>query len=287
MANQMIRATMNREDWLETLVECKDNVKKRIAPLLKKLDRPQPDLGVGAGGDPIKKVDLAAEKAIVETLTARGISFTLVSEESGVLEHGKNPQECYVTADPIDGTTNLERRIPFYATSIAVSDKPLLKSLHAALVADLFHDTTYTCRRGKGSLRDGRRIRPSHNTSLADAVIGIDLNSYKVDAIAPKLTELIKKTKHLRHFGANALELCYVADGTSDAFVDIRGKLRTTDAAAAVLILKEAGALVTAPNGAPLDAKLDPKRKVEFVASANAEMHRKILSLLNPAKEKE
>jgi myo-inositol-1(or 4)-monophosphatase len=283
----MVRATMNRDDWPETLEECKNNVRKRIAPLLKTLNTPQPDLGVGAGGDPIKKADLAAEKAIIETLTARGICFTLVSEESGVMEHGKNPQECYVTVDPIDGTTNLLRRIPFYATSIAVSDKPLLKTVHTALVADLFHDTTYTCQRGKGSYRDGRRIKPSHNTSLQDAVIGIDLNSYKADAIAPRLTGLIKKTKHLRHFGANALELCYVADGTTDAFIDIRGKLRTTDAAAAVLILKEAGALVTAPNGKPMDAKLDPTRKVEFVASANAEMHRKILALLNPRKEKE
>jgi myo-inositol-1(or 4)-monophosphatase len=111
-------------------------------------------------------------------------------------------------------------------------------------------------------------------------VIGIDLNTYKIRKLAPLLTGLIEKTKHLRHLGANALELCYVADGTIDAFLDIRGKLRTTDMAAAWLIIQEAGAKITTPKGKPLDLMLDPQQKVEFVASANQEMHRTILNLL-------
>jgi myo-inositol-1(or 4)-monophosphatase len=278
---------MRQYNWPQLLVQCKNRIREQIAPLLKTLDEPQPDLGIGAGGDPIKKIDLAAENAIVGTLTGRGISFTLISEESGVREHGENPQECYVTADPIDGTTNLMRGLPFYATSIAVSEKPFLEDVHSALVADLFHDVTYTAQNGKGSCRDGENISPSDNVSLEDAVIGMDLNSYKVDRIAPRLTGLIKKTKHIRHFGANALELCYVADGSTDAFIDIRGKLRTTDVAAACLIVKEAGAILTTSNGKPLGAKLDPGQKVEFIAAANAEMHRRILDLVKPEKEKE
>jgi myo-inositol-1(or 4)-monophosphatase len=75
--------------------------------------------------------------------------------------------------------------------------------------------------------------------------------------------------------------MCYVADGTTDAFIDIRGKLRTTDMAAAWLIIEEAGALITTPEGLPLNVKLDPRQKVEFVAAANNEIHKKILDLLN------
>ena len=276
---------MRRYDWSEILVRCKNMVQEQIAPLLEKLDEPQPDLGIGAGGDPIKKIDLTAENAIVDTLTGRGVSFTLISEESGVRQYGENPQECCVTVDPIDGTTNLMRSLPFYATSMAVSEKPFLDDVHSALVADLFHDVTYTAQKGKGSCRDDEKISPSRNVSLEDAVVGMDLNSYKVDKIAPRLTGLIKKTKHIRHFGANALELCYVADGSTDAFIDIRGKLRTTDVAAACLIVKEAGAILKRPNGSPLDAKLDPGQKVEFIAAANAEMHRRILGLVKPEKE--
>jgi len=271
-------------DWLPILIECKNSIQKRITPLLKTAQKKQPSLGIGAGGDPIKRIDLVAEKAIVETLVRRGISFTLISEESGVVKYGENPEENYVTVDPIDGTTNLTRGIPFYATSIAVSTKPELSTVHSALVADLFHGITYTAKKGNGAKRNGQKITPSKQTSLEEAVIGIDLNTYKAREVAPSLISLIERTKHIRHLGANALELCYVADGTTEAFIDIRGKLRATDTAAAWLIIKEAGALIITLDGKPLKAKLDPREKLTFVASANRQIHRKILSLMKGLK---
>ena len=250
----------SQTDWLTILINCKENVKTRIRPHLKTLNEPQPDLGKGAGGDLMKPVDLAAEKAIVEVLQQSGISFTLISEESGVKEFGETPKQYYVTVDPIDGTTNLVHGLPFYASSIAISAKPALSTVFAALVTDLSHDTTYTALKGKGAYRNGEKIASSMHDYLDDAMIGLDLNSYKVKEIAPQLTDLIQKTGHIRHFGANALELCYVADGTTDAFVDIRGRLRTTDLAAAFLIVHEAGGAVTTPTGEALDAKLDPNK---------------------------
>jgi myo-inositol-1(or 4)-monophosphatase len=272
----------SQTDWVTILINCKENVKKRIHPHLKNLNEPQPNLGKGAGGDLMKPVDLAAEKAIVETLQQSGVSFTLISEESGVEEFGETPQQHYVTVDPIDGTTNLVHGIPFYATSIAISTKPALSEVFAALVTDLAHDTTYTALKGKGAYRNGEKIRSSTRGSLDDAMIGLDLNSDKVKEIAPQLTDLIQKTRHTRHFGANALELCYVADGTTDAFVDIRGRLRTTDLAAAFLIVQEAEGSVTTPTGEALDAKLDPKQTVKFVASGNTQIQKTILSLVKP-----
>ena len=272
----------NQNDWLRILVHCKENVKERIRPHLTTLREPQPDLGKGAGGDPMKPVDLVAEKAIIEVLQQSGNSFTLISEESGVKEFGKNPAQCYVTVDPIDGTTNLVRGLPFYASSIAVSTKPVLSAVFAALVTDLVHGVTYTALEGKGAYRDCEKITPSACASLDNAVVGLDLNSYKVKEIAPQLTDLIQKTKHIRHFGANALELCYVADGTTDAFIDIRGKLRTTDLAAAFLIVKEAGGTVTTPTGEALDVKLDPQQKIKFIASGNTKIHKTLLSLVKP-----
>jgi len=254
--------------------------------LLKTLKQPQPDLGIGAGGDPIKQIDLAAENAIINTLREYGISFTLISEESGIREYGRKPRENYITADPIDGTTNLTRGIPFYATSIAISTKPTLNTVHASLVADLFHDIAYIAQKNKGAYRNNQKIAPSKTTSLEEAVIGVDLNTYKVSQVAPRLTSLIQRTSHIRHLGANALELCYVADGTTDAFIDIRGKLRATDTAAAWLIIKESGAKITTPDGKPLNVKLDPKQKVTFIAAANQKIHKTILNLLKAEKEK-
>lgn len=266
-------------NWLQILMQCKDKVQKQIAPLLKELNQPQPNLGIGAGGDPIKQIDLTAENAIINTLKSHKISFTLISEESGIKKYGKTATDCFITTDPIDGTTNLTRGIPFYATSIAVSTKPKLDAIQAALVADLHHGIAYTAEKGNGAFRNSQKIVPSNQALLEDALIGIDINTYKIQKIIPRLTNLIKKTKHVRHLGANALELCYVADGTTDAFVDIRGKLRATDMAAASLIIQESGAKITTPEGQPLNIKLDPRQKVKFVA-ANPKIHQTILNCL-------
>jgi len=272
-------------DWVKILIECKNNVQRKINPLLRTRGSQQPDLGIGAGGDPIKMIDLTAEEAIVDTLKGKGIKFTLISEESGIMEYGVSSPKWYVTTDPIDGTTNLMRGAPFYATSIAVSSEPFLTAIHASLVADLSHGTTYTAQKGCGAFRNDRRILPSRNVSVEEGVIGIDLNSFKIEKLVPKLTALMSVATHLRHFGANALELCYVADGTIDAFVDIRGKLRTTDIAASYLILLEAGGIISTPDGSPVDAELDPKRKVEFIAAANEAIYKRIMKLINSEKE--
>lgn len=273
-------------DWLKILAQCNVNVRRRIEPFVKTLSKPLPDLGIGAGGDPIKPVDLAAEEAVTETIRKHGVSFTLISEESGIKKYGDNPDQFYVTADPIDGTTNLIRGIPFSDTSIAVSTKPMINCIQAGLVADLIHGTVYTAQKGKGAHCEGRRIHPSKPRPLGEAVIGLDLNTYKVEEIAPRLTKLIQRTKHIRHLGANALELCYVADGKTDAFVDLRGKLRATDMAAAWLILTEARARITTIQNEPLNVELSPKSRVAFVASGNAEMHRTILDLIEPGTER-
>jgi myo-inositol-1(or 4)-monophosphatase len=269
-------------NWQKILSQCAENVKSHIRPLLMTLKEPQPDLGVGAGGDAMKRVDLSAEEAIVDTMLENEVSFTLISEESGIKQFGVAPRDCYVTVDPIDGTTNLVHGLPFYCTSIAVSDKPVSSRVLAACVTDLFHDVSYTAFEGKSGYRDGEPITSSSTKTLDEAVIGLDLNTYKIKMVASQLSELIQATKHIRHFGANALELCYVADGLTDAFVDIRGQLRTTDVAAGFFIVKQAGGIVTDPEGKPIDVKLDPKQTLKFVASGNREIHEKILKLIKP-----
>lgn len=273
--------------WIKILLECRDEVRRRISFLPMISNKPTQQPRLGAGGDLLEQPDLEAEKAIVDTLRKHLASFTLISEESGILEYGSTPDKCYVTTDPIDGSTNMYRGIPFYATSIAVSKEPTLKSVHSALVADLHHNVVYTSQKDKGSTRNEKRIFPSQLDTLTEAVIGADLNTYRVDQVSSRLTPLIRETKHVRHLGANALELCYVADGTTDAFVDIRGKLRTTDIAAAHLILNEAGAIITTPDGDPFQARLDPRQRVSFVASGNKKNHQAILKLIRAKKEQE
>ena len=272
----------NQIDWQQIFIECKSNIQTAIKPCLKNLKAPQSNLGIGAGGDLMKPVDLAAETAIVETLLGHDVSFTLISEESGIKKFGAKPEDCFLTADPIDGTTNLMHGLPFFASSIGVSNKPELSDVYAGIVIDLAHDVTYMAFKDEGAYRNRKKMETSKTASLDEAVVGLDLNTFKSKAVFPKVTALIENTKHIRHYGANALEICYVANGLTDAFIDLRGKIRTTDVAAGFLIVKEAGGVVTTPGNQTLNVKLDPTQKLSFIASGNLQIHQKILSLVKP-----
>jgi len=206
-------------NWLEILQECSKNIQKNALPLLQKPQN-QTTHGKGAGGDITHQIDHIAENTIINTIKQYDIAFILISEEAGIKKIGKNPQ-YYVTTDPIDGTTNALRGLPFVATSIAVSKKPQLQSIETALVTDLHHNTSYNSQKGEGAHKNNKKITPSQTTNLENSVLGIDFNTYKKSQHIKTVTALLQSTKHPRHLGADALEICYVADGTSDAFVDI------------------------------------------------------------------
>lgn len=266
-------------DWPTVLEACSQNMKKQVRPLFGS-NEAKTGFGVGAGGDIRSKIDLAAEKALFETLEHYGVSCTVVSEESGVREIGSVASQFYVTTDPVDGTTNAVRGLPFLGVSIAVSRKPTLSTVEIALVADALRDITYTAQKGSGAYKNGEKIRPSETETLESAVVGVDFSAFKTRQVVGKLIKVLQKARHLRHLGANALELCYVADGTTDAFIDIRKKLRVTDIAAAQLILGEAGGIITKPSGENLDAPLTPTQRVSFVAAANRSIHAAIQDLM-------
>ena len=261
------------------LKKCAQNIRKKALPLIAKPQAAE-TYGKGAGGDQMKKIDLIAEKALIEVLEKNEASCTLISEESGTKIIGQKPSEYYLTTDPIDGTTNAIRGLPFVATSLATSETKNISDIDTALVSDILNNITYTATRGKGAHRNEQKIRPSTRSSLEEAVIGMDLGTPKKEELTPHFITLLQKTKHLRHLGANALEICYVADSTTDAFIDIRGKLRVTDVAAAYLILLEAGGTMTTLQGKELNVPLTPTQRVSFIATANKQLHEVVRRIL-------
>ncbi len=266
-------------DWLDMLKECSQKMRKEILHFYGSPDAAV-GFGIGAGGDTMKKIDLVAEKALIDVFEENKVSCTLISEETGTRKIGSQPSEFYVTTDPVDGTTNAVRGIPFMATAIAVSKAPYLKDVETALVSDIFHDVTYTAQRDQGAFRNGKKIKPSQTSSLEEAVVGVDFNTLRLGELVAELEEVLIRTRHLRHFGANALEVCYVADGAIDAFIDIRGKLRVTDIAASYLIILEAGGIMVTPEGTQLDVPLAATQRVAFIAAANKTIYENIKKFL-------
>jgi myo-inositol-1(or 4)-monophosphatase len=266
--------------WPSILKICSETMKKQVRPLFGSVEA-KIGFSVGAGGDIKKQIDLASENALFQTLQEHNVSCTVISEEQGVKQIGSDPSQFYVTVDPVDGTTNAVRGLPFMDISLAVSRKPLLNNVETALVADVLRGITYTAERGKGAYKNGKKIKPSDTGTLEEAVVGVDINTFKARQVVDKLMRILERTGHLRHLGANALEICYVADGTTDAFIDIRGKLRATDIAAAYLILLEAGGIMATPMGEELNVYLDATQRVSFITAANKSIYCDILKLMN------
>jgi len=259
-------------DWLRMLRMCSEDMKKQVQPLFGSVEA-KIGFGVGAGGDIKKQIDLASENVLFQTLLEHNVSCTVISEEAGVKQIGSDPSQFYVTVDPVDGTTNAVRGLPFMDISIAVSRKPILDNVETALVTDVLRDITYSAERGKGAYKNGERIKPSETNTLEEAVLGIDFSNFKARQVVDRLIRILERTGHLRHLGANALEICYVADGTTDGFIDIRGKLRATDLAAAYLILTEAGGIITTPTGEKLNVPLNATQRVSFITAANKSLY--------------
>jgi myo-inositol-1(or 4)-monophosphatase len=195
--------------------------------------------------------DLATDAAAVAVLDAAGLG--VLSEESG--RH--HPERAVtVVLDPLDGSTNASRGIGWWATSLCAvdADGPL-----AALVVDLRHGTRYTARRGEGAWRDGEMIAPSSCPALAEAIIGLNGVPAGHGGWA-----------QYRALGACALDLCAVADGTLDGYLDATvDSLGSWDYLGALLVCREAGATVLDASGRDLVVLGHQSRRIP-VAGASA-----------------
>ena len=228
-------------------------------------------MGRGAGGDISRKIDLLAEKTVIDILRKQGVNATIIGEECGRIE-GKNG---YVIMDGIDGTTNASRKIPFYCCSLAYATDFKLSAITDAAVIDLSNGDLYHSSKGRGSFCNGRRIRVKED--LGDIAVGMNISHVDPDIIE-RLSPVMSKANHVRLFGAVALEMCYLARGFLDASVDVRGRIRPTDIAGAYLVVKEAGGTILDGNGKDLDADLDVSTRISYAAAANKRVHRELFS---------
>ena len=230
-------------------------------------------MGRGAGGDMSRQIDLVAEKTVIDFLRRRRIDATIIGEECGRIEGRKG----YVIMDAIDGTTNAVRGIPFYCCSLAYATDFSLSTITDAAIIDLARGDLYSASRGKGSFLNGKRIA-AKKESPPDPTIGINVSGVK-PSVVERLAPIIANADHTRQFGANALEMCFLARGLLDAYVDLRGKIRPTDIAAGYLIAKEAGAKVYSDDGSDLESDLDVKTRLSYVVVANEGMYDRLAAL--------
>ena len=226
------------------------------------------DFGRGAGGDISRKIDIVAEKTVLDYLKEIKFDCTVLGEECGRVELSKNPKG-FIIMDAIDGSTNAVRGIPFFCCSLAFATGNKLSSITDSVVMDLSNGEMYHAAKGEGAFLNGKRIHVNEKNHFY-FVVGLDMSGISQETLQ-RLSPIISASNHIRHFGAVALELAIFARGLVDIFVDLRDKLRITDVAAGYLIALEAGGHIIDKYGKLLDSDLSYGNKISFIAAANKE----------------
>lgn len=199
--------------------------------------------GVGEGGDRALAIDRRCEDAVfaeLEGLAAAGASFLAVSEERGEVGFGSGGA-ARVVIDPIDGSLNARRTVPSHSLSLAVASGPSMADVEFGYVYDFGVGEEFAARRGEGATLGERPIRVG-----AD---GEELELLGVEAVEPQralpaLEALAGRVYRLRAIGSIAIAASYVAAGRFDGMLSLR-PCRSVDAAAAQLIVREAGGAIS------------------------------------------
>lgn len=254
------------------LTRIADEVYSAYKELPKDFDR-HVHVGMGASGSATSKIDKFAEDAVLELLDSEGIELNVLSEEAGFIDRGA---EKTLVLDPIDGTLNCIRGIPFFSVSMAVGKKSLL-DCDEALIKNLFTGDDYYARRGGGAELNGHRI----GISKYDGEEGVFIIYNNKDSAQG--TEKVRKLANkVRSFGCASLEMCLVAQGSAQALymncARFERMIRVVDIAASCLILREAGGeVVDLASGERLDMDFDLKDRKNFLAYGDPKIKELVL----------
>jgi len=206
-------------------------------------------VAMGADGTPTEELDRLAEAEILKVLDAEGVDWNLLSEEIGQVARGGTHT---LVVDPIDGTNNALRNLPFSTVSLALGRRDLA-GIEVGLVRDLSRGTTYWAARGKGAFRDGRRIT-TRPWNARGEIFFVNLGRHASEPAG----RLAVKARRVRSLGCASLEVLMVAQGSADGYLfenTPEGRnLRATDLAGAYRILLEAGGGMSDARCQPIDA---------------------------------
>jgi len=236
-------------------------------------------VGDGEGGDETTAVDAAAEAAVVARLeeeAAAGTSFTLVSEELGERVFGGGGG-LRIVCDPIDGSMNAKRGIPFFSLSLAVAAGPRMGDVELGFVHDYGSGEEWVARRGGGAFLDGR---PLAGPGPKERIEILSFEATRTDLVAERVAEMVGLAYRTRIMGSLALSLCHLAAGRVDAVVSLK-PARSVDIAAAQLLVRERGLAIDLPEDPPFErAPLDLAARSRVVAAGTPALCRELYARL-------
>lgn len=225
-----------------------------------------------AASDLVTDADLASQEAIRTVILGKYPDHGFLGEEHPDYQQLSRPF-CWIV-DPLDGTTNYVHDFPCYAVSVAVAQEGRLV---AGAIFDPLSEEFFLAAAGQGAHLNGKPIAPSTATLVEKALVAVSFPP-QLRADAPDwqaFFQVASRCQAVRRTGSAALNLAYVACGRLDAHW--AHKIYPWDSAAGVLLVREAGGVVTASRGSAFQLA-----RGDYFAAGTSQLHQALLPLIAP-----
>ena len=214
----------------------------------------------------VTNIDKASEAAIIKILQKS--PYPILAEEGGLVGTKSN---IYWVVDPLDGTNNFSRQVEFFAISIALIKDNQVK---LGVIYNPIKNLCYFAEKANGAFCNDHKIHVSKVDNLSSTTLFINYGyAHEAKLLSDKVTIRLNKLCKIRKFGTTALELCYVAQGSYEAFMSPGDEL--WDYAAGIIIVEEAGGKVSDWQGNPWN------NSNSFVLASNGLIHEELIKQIS------
>jgi fructose-1,6-bisphosphatase/inositol monophosphatase family enzyme len=225
-------------------------------------------IGIGADGTPTTYVDKIAEDIALKILDQSEQKVNLLSEEIGFVDH----EGTYVfVLDPVDGTQNAYRGIPFYSVSLAIGTSKI-SDIEYGVVKNIPTGDIFTAEKGHGAFLNKKPIR------VCEVPSPTILSSISLGKNTTSKANVLSKKGNIRSLGSASLEMCMVARGALDYYFVGKDIIRVIDIAASTLIVREAGGYVKTISGEDVDMEFNLADRTSVVAACSEHLIQEIIN---------
>lgn len=220
--------------------------------------------------DIVTNVDIYMEEKIINQLLEWFPKYSIYSEEKGKIN---NDSEYVWYIDPIDGTINFAAGIPLFGTSIALKKN---NETIFGFIYDYNQNDTYYAFKGKGAYCNDKKLKVSDHSNLKDSMISFCLTSHYSDKYIKEVLnveeKIASKVRGLRLIVSSAIELCWLASGKIDGFINVKPSMGLSSTAG-ILLVEESGGKVTNIEGKSM-------KKIDNKLISNGKIHDELVNIL-------
>ncbi|MEM4970028.1 MAG: inositol monophosphatase [Sulfolobales archaeon] len=234
-------------------------------------------LSKNPAGDITRRIDREVEDHVYQAIKQSGINALVITEESGVLNTSRENPEYIILLDPLDGSINYVANVPYCSVSIAAlpyKENASIDDIAVGVVSEIFRDKYYSFIKGDGAYIDNEPAS-KYIADIRDAIL-VYFEEPDLIGRIHKIWLKLGKPK-IRSLGSASLDIIYTSIGRFKAFIDLRGRLRNVDVAAAIGFAREVGAYVTDERGGRIEI---PLNRLSNIGSIVVTRDREVIELL-------